>query len=424
MQVDTDTQRKELAELVGEQYLRPATLTDAIEGVQAQWVVAPADGQEIARVLRWANEHNLHVAPVGGGTKLAWGSKPQALDLLVSTHRLNNVLEHTWADMTATVQAGCSVAKFQRVLATHQQRLALDPLWEDTATIGGILATNDSGLLRTRFGALRDLLLGVTIALPDGTLAKSGGKVVKNVAGYDLPKLMIGAFGTLGVIVEATFRLYALPGYARTLTFTVPTFAVLDQSVYTLFNSTLAPTAIQIRAATDTYPQIDVQFEGLSGAVDAQINRCIHLLPNGQQVNTPEDVGHVRQQLWQSGLTASSLIGKISNLPAVPGQLCTILQRLNKAHHLTWQLVMQGYGVGLVRLDAENDETLVSVLSVLRAELAKQEGALVVLDAAQQIKERVGVWGDVGDVLPLMKRVKEQFDERQVLNPGRFVGGI
>ena len=150
--------------------------------------------------------------PRGGGTKLGWANSPARAGLILSTARLTEVIEHAWADLTVSVGAGCTVQRLQEALAQHGQRLALDPLWPEKATVGGVLSTNDSGALRLRFGALRDLIIGVTVALPDGTLASSGGKVVKNVAGYDLPKLVTGALGTLGVITRAVFRLHPLLG--------------------------------------------------------------------------------------------------------------------------------------------------------------------------------------------------------------------
>ena len=152
------------------------------------------------------NDAGLRVAPRGGGTKLTWGNPPARVDLIVSTARLDQIIEHAWADLTVTVEAGCTMQNLQERLARHGQRLALDAMWPERATVGGVLSTNDSGALRLRFGGLRDLIIGVTLALPDGTLARSGGKVVKNVAGYDLPKLATGALGTLGVIARATFR--------------------------------------------------------------------------------------------------------------------------------------------------------------------------------------------------------------------------
>src|SRR5437763_1191827 len=171
-------------------------------------VVEPGSVDEVATLLRDASRDGLAVIPRGGGTKLDWGRPPRRADLVLSTVRLDRVLEHAWGDMTATVEAGCTVARLQHALAEHGQRLACDPLWPERATIGGILAASDNGPLRARFGALRDLIIGVTLVLADGTVAKSGGKVVKNVAGYDLPKLATGSFGTLAVITQAVFRLH------------------------------------------------------------------------------------------------------------------------------------------------------------------------------------------------------------------------
>src|SRR5215472_18254992 len=201
--------------LLGHDHVRPASPADAISGIQPQLAIEPANEHQLADALRFANIAGLSAIPRGSGTKLGWGNPPSRADVVISTTRLNHVLEHAWADLTVTVEAGCMIQTLQETLAQHGQRLALDPLWPERATVGGILSTNDSGALRLRFGALRDLIIGVTIALPDGTLARSGGKVVKNVAGYDLPKLVTGALGTLGVITRAVFRLHPLPRNTR-----------------------------------------------------------------------------------------------------------------------------------------------------------------------------------------------------------------
>src|SRR6266852_18850 len=186
-------------------------------------LIEPATPQELAAELKRANDAGLALAPRGGGTKCDWGNPPARCDAIVSTACLNRVIEHAWADLTVTVEAGCTLANLQATLAEHGQRLAVDALWPERATIGGILSTNDTGALRLSFGGLRDLIIGATVALADGTLAVSGGKVVKNVAGYDLQKLVTGALGTLGVITQAVFRLHPLPRHSRTLTIAPPT---------------------------------------------------------------------------------------------------------------------------------------------------------------------------------------------------------
>src|SRR5229473_900768 len=217
--------------IVGNENVRAATAADAIGGVQPKLVIEPGTASEIAEILRLSNDAGLAVIPRGSGTKLGWGNPPSRADLILSTARLTEIIEHAWADLTVSVEAGCTAQRLQETLAQHGQRLALDPLWPEKATIGGVLSTNDSGTLRLRFGALRDLIIGVTIALPDGTLASSGGKVVKNVAGYDLQKLATGALGTLGVITRAVFRLHPVPRAAKTFSFTAESFPAMQRHI-------------------------------------------------------------------------------------------------------------------------------------------------------------------------------------------------
>src|SRR6202047_5252689 len=192
------TCESDVREVVQPKYVRTAAANDAVAGVQPSFVVEPGSEQELAKVVKLADAAGLAVIPRGGGTKLAWGNRPACADVILSTARLSRVIEHAWADLTVSVEAGCTIARLQETLAKHGQRLALDALWPERATVGGVLSTNDSGALRLRFGSLRDLVIGVTLALADGTVASSGGRVVKNVAGYDLPKLGAGGVGKVG----------------------------------------------------------------------------------------------------------------------------------------------------------------------------------------------------------------------------------
>src|SRR2546425_2811169 len=238
--------------LAGSGYARSATAADAVAGVQPKLVVEPGTERELAEILRLSNEAGLAVIPRGGGTKLGWGNSPARAGLILSTARMNEIIEHAWADLTVAVQAGCTIQRLQETLAQHGQRLALDPLWPEKATVGGVLSTNDSGALRLRFGALRDLIIGVTIALPDGTLASSGGKVVKNVAGYDLPKLVTGALGTLGVITRAVFRLHPLPRNTRSFSISTADSEETQKFVFAVQDSKLAHTFLQSRSEEHT----------------------------------------------------------------------------------------------------------------------------------------------------------------------------
>lgn len=400
--------------------VRAPAATDGVLGHNPREVVEPRNVDETAAVLRWANTQRVAIAVRGGGTKMEWGNAPRGLDLVVSMCAMGQVLEYAWADLTATVEAGCSVADLQRTLAEHGQRLAIDPLFPERATIGGILATNDSGALRTRFGSLRDLLIGITAVLPDGTIARSGGKVVKNVAGYDLPKLFTGSLGTLGAITQATFRLHPLPGASRTLTFQYPTAKHASQLLLQLQDSTLAYTSLQVRAARERPAFVDVRFEGRSAGFEAQSERTL-LLVNSRVEEPSADVWRLREELWMR--TECGCICRFSVLPSQIAGVFARLDQLADECHLDWRVVVQAVGLGLARLEGEPAQ-LASAVETLRAELATAGGSLVILRCPDETRSRVDAWGAVGSALPLMRRIKEKFDPSGIMNPGRFAGGI
>jgi glycolate oxidase FAD binding subunit len=409
-----------LGEVVGAAHLRLATPADAVAGVLPRAVIAPGSATELAAVLRHAHDLGLRLAPRGGGTKMEWGNPPRGLDLIVSTRRLERVVEHAWADMTATVEAGCTVAGFQRSLAEHGQRLSLDPLWPDRATIGGVLATNDSGSLRVRFGAMRDLVVGITVALVDGTLARSGGKVVKNVAGYDLPKLMAGSLGTLAVITEATFRLYPLPRRVRSLSFVLSTAEAVSQVVLTVLDSTLVPTGLQIRAQTGGSLGVDIRLEGEEAALDARVEELRRLVTT-KPAEAPPEIWDAREALWVGAEPA--VVCRLAVLPTRLGALCERVEREAEPGGLSWRMVAQAGGLAWLRLEGSM-AALLDVLRALRRGVEAEEGSLALLHCPLEARAGAEAWGAPGDSLPLMHRVKEQFDPAALLNPGRFVGGI
>src|SRR6266849_5356332 len=302
-------------DIVGETNFRAAIPDASVAGVQPRFVVEPGTEKELASVLRHANEVGLAVIPRGSGTKLGWGNPPSRADLILSTARLNKILEHAWADLTVTVEAGCTIQKLQDALAQHGQRLALDPLWPEKATVGGVLSTNDSGALRLRFGALRDLVIGVTLALSDGTLASSGGKVVKTVAGYDLPKLATGAFGTLGVITRSVFRLHPSPRGAKSFSFSSKTFQAMQDVILSIQDSKLAHTALQIRSETGGEPRADILFEATDAGLTAQESHLRKILGSTPCELSPEIIWNARQDLW-SPHPEKVVIAKLSILPS------------------------------------------------------------------------------------------------------------
>jgi len=419
---DIEAAWADLRAIVGEEHVRAAAPDDSMDGVAPRMVLEPGTAGELARVLKTATEAGLHVIPCGGATKMEWGNPPRGADLILSTRRLNRVVEHAWADMTATVEAGCAFQQLQQTLAQHGQRLALDPLWQETATVGGILATNDSGPLRIRFGSLRDLLIGITLALPDGTLAKSGGKVVKNVAGYDLPKLAIGSLGTLGVITQATFRLHPLPRETRTLCFRAQHYRAMRELILSILDSTLVPTGLQVRAADSGPPEIDVRFEGTAAGCEEQIAKALRLASGSEKVEPTIDVWNARPALWNGN--EPSLVAKFSLLPANLAAFFDLLRTTSEKLRLSWRAVAQGVGVGLLRFEGPTCSAMLGEVRDLRQHLEQSGGSFVVLRCPAEIKSQTDVWGSAGDALPLMRNVKAQFDPTASLNPGRFIGGI
>lgn len=422
----------------GANQIRAASPADAICGVQPQFLLEPATEQQLATALRLADESKLAVIPCGGGTKLGWGNAPSRADLVLSTARLDRVLDHAWADLTVTVEAGCTIETLQQTLARHGQCLALDPLWPEKATVGGILSTNDSGALRLRFGALRDLIIGVTIALPDGTLASSGGRVVKNVAGYDLPKLVTGAFGTLGVITHAVFRLHPLPGLCRSFTVSVSNPEEAQKIVLAIQDSELAPVALQSQFCAQASPVIDILFEGTEAGLDAQAHQLRALCRSAEssvaQVHSEPRSGtnpkawsspsawNARQDLWSFPNPAENAIAKISALPADLARSTELIRRVARSSRANWRLLMYATGLGWLRVEGPADN-LHRALTILRADLEKIGGSLALLHRPANI-ETFDTWGVSGDSLALMKAVKSRLDPSNTLNPGRFVGGI
>ncbi|MGO9438287.1 MAG: FAD-binding oxidoreductase [Terracidiphilus sp.] len=424
-----ETAWSDLRSLVGAEHIRPAHAEDAVDGVVPQMVIEPGNPDEVAAALKIATGAGLKVIPRGSGSKMDWGNLVRDIEggsgeLILSTRRLNRVVEHAWGDMTATVEAGCTFQKFQRTLAEHGQRLALDPLWPEQATIGGILATNDSGPLRVRFGSLRDLIIGITLALPDGTLAKSGGKVVKNVAGYDLPKLAAGSLGTLGVITQAIFRLHPVPRESRTLSFSNADTASMKSLLLAIQDCTMVPTGVQVRAGSSLTPELDIRFEGTDTGCEAQIEQMLRIASGTRRIDSPANVWSSRLTLMLSSGTEPSVVCKFSLLPAELGIFLDLIRRTSEDLHLHWRLVAQAVGVGYLRLEGPNVAALLDPIKELRKNLESRGGSFAVLRCPLEIKSKIDVWGSAGDALPLMKRIKAQFDPTGVLNPGRFIGGV
>jgi glycolate oxidase FAD binding subunit len=414
--------RYRLISFLGPEHVHAASASDVVAGVQPKLVVIPGSESDLAEALRLVNEAGLAVVSRGGGTKMTWANPPSCADIVISTARLNEITEHAWADLTVSVGAGCTIQTLQETLAQHGQRLALDPLWPAKATIGGVLSTNDSGALRLRFGALRDLVIGVTLALPDGTLASSGGKVVKNVAGYDLPKLATGAFGTLGIITRAVFRLHPLPRNTRSFSIGTKGAEEARRIIQAIQNSKLAHTALQARFENEAAPIVDILFEGTEVGLDAQETHLKELAETATLTVASPEIWNSRQDLWSFTKPESGAIAKISILPAEIDKSAAAIAKSAKVRQLRFKTVLQATGIGFLKLEGDPANLRLS-LQDLREQFEANAGSLVVLYRPTRMAP-LDAWGNAGDALPLMKAVKKQLDPGNTLNPGRFVGGI
>jgi len=256
---------------------------DAIDGVVPRVVAQPESAEEVAAILASASQQRASVVIRGGATKLAWGRLPTPIDIVLSTKRLDKLVAHEYADLTATMQAGARIDDVNRELARHGQWLPIESAFGG-ATIGGAIATNDSGPLRHRYGTPRDLLIGIRLALTDGRLIKSGGNVVKNVAGYDLGKLMSGSFGSLAAIVSATFKLTPLPAASTTLIATFDNAAGLVAAVSAITSSQLEASTCEVQASALHSPakaghyRLLLKFESTPGALNAHVQKARALI--------------------------------------------------------------------------------------------------------------------------------------------------
>jgi glycolate oxidase FAD binding subunit len=403
--------------------------------VPAAHLARPASVEEAGQVLTAAAAEGLAVAFVGGASKLGLGNPPERVDLVVSTERLDQVLEHAAGDLVVRVQGGARLADLQAALAPAGQWLALDPR-EPGATVGGVVAANASGPRRLRYGTVRDLIIGITVVLADGTVARAGGKVVKNVAGYDLAKLFCGSLGTLGLIAEATFRLHPLPAAAAVVTLELDRPERTWAAVGPLLRSALEPSAVELTWPGRQLPgRLTVVFEGIRPGVEAQAAACVELL---REVGTAAVAGpgETDAALAELGVRPFEKADLGVKVACPPLELGAVLADLLKGP-LAWVGPVSahaGTGVLWMASDAREGELEASGgrivparaegIAAARERLAACGGSLVLVKAPPELKRAVDAWGPAGDALGLLHRVKERFDPDRRLSPGRFVGGI
>ncbi|MBV9872582.1 MAG: FAD-binding oxidoreductase [Frankiaceae bacterium] len=356
----------------------------------------PMNVADLSATLKRAAADGRSLGVSGAGTKLEQGADPTSRDLMISTSNMTRVLEHAAGDLVVTAQAGVPLAALQEQVASAGQWLALDPP-EAGATVGGVVAAAASGPRRLLYGTPRDLLIGVTVVLADGTVAKSGGKVVKNVAGYDLGKLFTGSFGTLGVIAECTFRLHPLPVARRVITSTVEEPAIAARKV-------LATGAVPSAIEWDGQTLVTV-IESIESACGAQAADVVAAVGGDVSNQLPPGFGQ---------RPASPVLLKVTHrLGALRDALTAVSSRLPGS------AVRAHAASGVVWVGADD----LTQLDSLRGRAAELDGGVVVVRAPAEMKAAVDVWGPARGI-DVMRRIKDQFDPDRRMSPGRFVGGI
>jgi glycolate oxidase FAD binding subunit len=400
-------------------------------------VLYPQTIDQLSKAIALAYEHRLRILPCGNATKLDWGGLVSRADVVVSTSRLNQVIEHCVGDLTVTVESGVKYQDLQASLAKEGQFLAIDPPYAADATIGGILATGSAGSLRHRYNSVRDMCLGIEFVRSDGEVVKAGGRVVKNVAGYDLMKLLTGSYGTFGIASTITFRLYPLPEFTQIVLVTgaAESIAQLQQKIS---KSVLTPTACDLLSASAITKLglgegigLALQFSSLKVSVIEQIDRVASLAKvlnlQVQIIDEVKDFWRSLENLfWQSelrNLEQSSpnkpIVCKLGVLASSSTSLIQQCEQIfsNQSYFLQ---IHAGIGLGILRIENGQNLEIANQLAKVRSITESHSGFLTILEAPQDLKFHQNVWGYTGNAQTLMHKIQKQVDPRGILSPERL----
>lgn len=402
-----------------------------VDGLVPHCVAVPRDEGEVAAVLAAARELGATVVPRGSGSRGDLGNLPRRIDLVLSLERLNQVVEYVPEDLTVTVQAGMRYANLQRLVGERGQTVALDPPRRGRSTIGGIIVTNASGPERLAYGGARDLLLGTRMAMTDGKVVKTGGRVVKNVAGYDMNKLVVGSLGTLGVVTELTLKLRPLPAVIRTLCFGFASLEAAQEAAEAVLNSELVPTAVTIlsdrparQAGAPGPVALAVRLGETAANVAYQADRLRTLFGDGLSLT-----GEQEESFWHEVREYGEISG-----PAFQVTINTVIADSARQVEQAASIAGVGFdavvhvGTGTVLLygfdQGAGPGGLASAAQALFRQAQAAGGTAVVTAAPAAVKESIDIWGPRRPEWKLFEGIKRTFDPEGVLNRGRFVGGI
>jgi glycolate oxidase FAD binding subunit len=394
-------------------------MDDRINHISSE-IGLPTTELELAELVAIANCDRAPLIVTGNSTKLDWGGIVRGAKSIVSTQKLDRLIAHAVGDLTVTVEAGMNFANLQTILATTGQFLPIDPVYPDRATIGGIIATANTGSLRHRYGGVRDLLLGISFVRADGKLAKAGGRVVKNVAGYDMMKLFTGSYGTLGILTAMTFRVYPMPPQTGTVMLT-GAVDKLASVAKILLASTLTPIAVDVVSTAlsqqldiSNTPSLIVKFATIPASIEQQSAQLLEI-GRGLGLKGGSWQGAQAEQLWQgiqTGLWGTTPI--CCKLGVRSTAVVETIELLDRSTANTGTGVIHlSSGIGACALNDDRH------ITPLRSHCESAGGFLSVLQAPVELKSQLDIWGYRGNTVPLMRQLEHQFDPLGILNPGK-----
>ena len=422
------------AELGGGAVSRQAGLlaARAVDGVHPCLICSPANAEEVSAALRVCSETDAAVTPWGGGTAVKIGNLPERVEVIIGLSKLNHVVEHDHANLTATVQSGITLAAMEEITGGARQFVPFDVPNPQRSTLGGIAAANLNGARRVCYGSVRDLVIGMKVALPTGEHIKAGGKVVKNVAGYDMCKLFVGSLGTLGIITELTLRLTPLPEAEASL---AVSGSLLQLSEFSgeILDSVLLPSAVVLwkreTSSGSEEPQLGwqmaVRVEGFAEHVGRHL-RDLQLMAERLGLSTAAYSATAHEKLW-AGICDFPLLGHqlVFSVTVPRSAVADLLHGVQD-----WDVtdsspaVVADMAAGAIRIGSNQTKLAAARFAQLRSKAAQHKGHVVLVDAPTDLKRNLDIWGPTPAAFFLMRRIKQQFDPHRLVNPGRFVGRI
>jgi glycolate oxidase FAD binding subunit len=403
-----------------------------VDGKEPVLLIFPANAEQLSAALRVFCEAEATVAPWAGGTAMGIGNPPRQIDVVVGLERLNQLVEHDQANLTATIQSGHRLAPLQEILKRQNQFLPFDPPAPARATVGGVVATNANGPRRSYYGSVRDLVIGMKVVLASGEEIKAGGKVVKNVAGYDMCKLFVGSLGTLGIITEATLRMAPIPETAATVlaTGTLPrAWQLADElSRSRLLPSAvflLSPAASRVDDREQSGWRVAVWCEGFEKSVARHLHEAQHTATGiglGTEILQANDHNGFWDEVRDFPLEADRLIYRVTVPRASAAAVIQAVHNFSTAGFRS--AIVSDLLMGTVWISLAANDEAVKWFTKLYTEFREYRGHATLVAAPPELKQGIDVWGPAPPGLSLMREIKRQFDPKSLLNPGRFAGGI